>query len=178
MGVLDKFLDVMKMNDEEDVENDDFFADDDVNMEEPKPKRSLFGLKQNKENDNMDSEPAEKSGPLRATRSRASIRPGQRKQNLGMEVRVIMPTSSEESRDIADALCSGSTVLLNLEGQDLEVSQRIIDFTSGALFAIDGNLQKVGNYIFLLTPSGVDVSGDISSVLGNQFSINSMNNNF
>ena len=41
---------------------------------------------------------------------------------------------------------------LNLEGMDLEIAQRIIDFTSGATYAISGNLQKISNYIFLVTP--------------------------
>ena len=43
-------------------------------------------------------------------------------------------------------------MILNLEGLDLEIAQRIIDFTSGAAYAISGNLQKISNYIFLVTP--------------------------
>ena len=59
-------------------------------------------------------------------------------------------------------MLSGRTVILNLEGMDLELAQRIIDFISGATFAISGNLQKISNYIFLVTPTNVDISGDLT----------------
>ena len=45
------------------------------------------------------------------------------------------------------------------EGLDVEIAQRIIDFTSGSCYAIGGNLQKVSNYIFIVTPKSVDISG-------------------
>ena len=50
--------------------------------------------------------------------------------------------------------------LLTLPGIGETIAQRIIDFTSGSTFAIDGNLQKISNYIFIITPSTVEVSGD------------------
>ena len=56
---------------------------------------------------------------------------------------MIKPASMEDTREIADTLLDNATVILNLEGLDLEVAQRIIDFTSGAAFAISGNLQKI-----------------------------------
>ena len=62
---------------------------------------------------------------------------------------------------------SASQLMDVLEGMDLEIAQRIIDFTSGATFAIDGNLQKISNYIFLVTPANVDISGDLQDLLGN-----------
>ncbi|MBQ6125731.1 MAG: cell division protein SepF [Erysipelotrichaceae bacterium] len=56
--------------------------------------------------------------------------------------------------------------IVNLEGLDLEIAQRIIDFTSGAAFAIDGKLQKISSYIFLVTPPNVEISGDLQDLLG------------
>ena len=53
-----------------------------------------------------------------------------------MEVCVIKPTSVEDAREITETLLSGRTVILNLEGLDLEVAQRIIDFTSGATYSL------------------------------------------
>ena len=47
----------------------------------------------------------------------------------------------------------------------MEVAQRIIDFTSGSCFAVDGNLQKISNYIFIVTPANVDISGDFQSIM-------------
>ena len=57
------------------------------------------------------------------------------------------------------------TVLINMEGLNIEIAQRIIDFTSGATYAMHGSLQKVSNYIFLATPNGVDISGDIQNLM-------------
>ena len=83
-----------------------------------------------------------------------------------MEVCVVKPSSVDDSREITETLLSGRTVILNLEGMDLEIAQRIIDFISGATFAISGNLQKISNYIFLVTPTNVDISGDLQDLLG------------
>ncbi len=84
----------------------------------------------------------------------------------GMKVCVIKPTSIEDGREIASTLLENRTVLLNMEGLDLAVAQRVIDFSSGACYAINGNLQKISNHIFLLTPASVDVSGDFSEIMG------------
>ena len=91
----------------------------------------------------------------------------------GMEVCVIKPTNVDDSREITETLLS-RTVILNLEGLDLEAAQRIIDFTSGATFAIDGNLQKISNYIFLITPTTVDISGDLQDLLNTSFDVPSI----
>ena len=60
-------------------------------------------------------------------------------QPTNMEVCVIRPTSMEDTREIADTLVDNSTVILNLEGIDMELAQRIIDFTSGACYSLGGS---------------------------------------
>lgn len=94
-----------------------------------------------------------------------------RKQVGGMEVCVIKPTSMEESREVTETLLTGRAVILNLEGLDVDIAQRIIDFTSGSCFAISGNLQKISNYIFIITPSSVDISGDFQDLLSGAFDV-------
>ena len=91
-----------------------------------------------------------------------------RKSNQGsnMEVCVIKPSSMEDTREIADTLVDNSTVILNLEGIDVELAQRIIDFTSGACYSLGGSLQKVSSYIFVLGPYNVDITGDLQNILG------------
>jgi cell division inhibitor SepF len=96
------------------------------------------------------------------------------RKTTGMEVCVIKPTNVDDSREVTETLLSGRTVILNLEGLDLEVAQRLIDFTSGATFAIDGNLQKISNYIFLITPANVDISGDLQDLLNTSFDVPSI----
>jgi len=54
---------------------------------------------------------------------------------------------------------------------NLEISQRIIDFASGSTYAINGNLQMISNYIFIITPASVDISGDFQGVLSSTFSV-------
>ena len=82
-----------------------------------------------------------------------------------MEVTMIKPTSMDDSRDICDHLLSGKAVLLNMEGIHMETAQRIIDFTSGATYSMNGNLQKISNYIFIATPDSVELSGDFQDIL-------------
>ena len=87
-----------------------------------------------------------------------------------MEVCVIKPVNVEDSREITDTLLSDRTVVLNLEGLDVDIAQRIIDFTSGSTYAIDGNLQKISRYIFIITPASVDISGDFQDLLAGSMS--------
>ena len=155
MGVLDKFLDVIKLSDDE-YDDDDFFEDDDFDddYEEEKPKKGLF--KREKPSYDMDEE-EEEYEPKRSGRANNSkvtpMRQPARRSAPAMEVCVIKPNNMEDSREITETLLGGRTVILNLEGLDLEDAQRIIDFISGATFAIDGNLQKISNSIFLVTPA-------------------------
>ncbi|SEI39820.1 cell division inhibitor SepF [Lachnospiraceae bacterium A10] len=160
MGLFDKFLDVMKLNDDEDdYYDDDEFEDDDDEIEE---KHSSF-LKRNREDEDLEK-PAKSS-----TRSSSKITPlrSSRRSSgaTSMEVRVIQPTSFEDAREIAETLLSNKTVILNMEGLDLALAQRIIDFTSGACYSIDGTLQKISNYIFILTPSSVNIDGDLQGIM-------------
>ena len=64
-----------------------------------------------------------------------------------------------------------------MEGLDMAIGQRIIDFMSGACYAIDGNLQKVSNYIFILTPKNVDISGDLQGIM-DSFEISGLQTGF
>ena len=171
MGVFDKFLDIMKLNDDD--YDDDFYDEDeyldDEEFEEKPPRRSLFGKKNTKEEnfDDFDMEEDKKYQSSSSSNKVTPMRhPAARKSSGNMEVCVVKPTSVDDSREITETLLAGRTVILNLEGMDLEIAQRIIDFISGATFAISGNLQKISNYIFLVTPTNVDISGDLQDLLG------------
>ena len=166
MGVFDKFLDIMKLNDD-DYDDDDFYDDDDYYDEEEyeeKPRHKLFGKKNKKEEKYDDFDVAEDKDFQPAESKVTPMRPSA-KRTGNMEVCVVKPTSVDDSREITETLLSGRTVILNLEGMDLEIAQRIIDFISGATYAISGNLQKISNYIFLVTPTNVDISGDLQDLL-------------
>ncbi len=174
MGVLDKFLDIMKLSDDDEYE-DDFFDDED-DFDDEKPKKSLFKKEKKYDFDDDDDDFYEsKARSSRTTGSMNKVTPmRQPARKASMEVCVIKPTNVDEAREITETLLSGSTVILNLEGMDLEIAQRIIDFTSGATFAISGNLQKISNFIFLVTPTNVDISGDLQDLLNSSFDVPSI----
>lgn len=81
---------------------------------------------------------------------------------------VMQPESFEEARDIANHLKSKKPVVMNLESVERDVQRRIVDFLSGAVFALDGNIQKVSNGIFLIAPYNVGIMGDFKDELKNK----------
>lgn len=168
MSVLDKFLNVMRLNpdDEDDFYSEEYYDEDDVE-EEAAPPKKIFHREKKAEESFPAEEPKFNFGkekPVKTTPKVTPMRPV-RKQGNGMEVCVIKPTSVEDSREITETLLMNRTVVLNVEGLDLDVAQRIIDFTSGSCFAISGNLQKISNYIFIITPPTVDISGDFLNMV-------------
>ena len=198
MSVLDKFLDAIRLNDDFD-DDDEFFDDDELEaMDEEKPKRRFFKKLEDDFDDEDDEEPAPAkkvkaaktsaaaSAPKPARQPKASatssskITPmrGRKVSGGNMEVCVIKPASMEDTREIADTLLAGCTVILNLEGIDVEVAQRIIDFCCGSSYCLNGGLQKVSGYIFILTPSSVEISGDIQDLLNGAFDIPSIRTDF
>ena len=173
MGVLDKFLSIMKLDDGDDeYDEDEFFDDDEYDDDyEEKPKRSLFH-KNTKDNDKDFDEDDEddytapvKSKSAFSNNKVTPMRQPSRRSSVNREVCVIKPTSVEDSREITETLLDNRTVVLNVEGLDVDIAQRIIDFSSGSCFAISGNLQKISNYIFIITPPGVEISGDFLNLM-------------
>ena len=179
MGVLDKFLNIMKLDDDYDDE-DDLFDDDEFDDYEPKSKKTSFRKKE-EEYDDFEMQPSRKSRSMPAASSKVTPmrQPNSRRNNtVSMEVCVIRPTSVEDEREVTETLLSGRTVILNLEGMDLEIAQRIVDFISGATYAISGNLQKISNYIFLITPMNVEITGDLQVLLNSSSDIPAIHSRF
>jgi len=83
----------------------------------------------------------------------------------GLEVCVMKPKSLEDSQDICDVLLSNCVAIVNLEDNELALSQRIMDFISGAVYSINGKLFQISNLIFITAPGSVDVSGDYNDIL-------------
>jgi len=72
------------------------------------------------------------------------------------------PRSYNEVQEIADHLRSRKSVIINLHRVRPDQARRIIDFLSGTVYAISGDIQKLGNNIFICTPENVDIQGTIS----------------
>lgn len=164
MSVMDKFLNIMKLNDGE--EDDAYYDEDDYLDEEDTKEEKILQMK-----------PETVEEPKKTASRIVPVRQQPRKINTsGMEVCVIKPKSIEEAREITDTLLLNRAVVLNLEGIDVDVAQRIIDFTSGSCYAIHGNLQKISHYIFIITPETVEISGDVPDFLGDSFGVASIHN--
>ena len=186
MGFLDKILNIMKLDDEDDYDDYDDFDDDDY--EEEAPKRSFFKKKEKDFDYDLEDEivketskAVSKSAPKAAPKQPAQkITPINRRRSggNGMEVCVIKPTTFEDAREITETLLTGRAVVLNFEGLDVDLAQRIIDYTCGSCVAIDGNLRKISNYIFIVTPKSVDISGDLQDLLTDAFEVPGIKTDF
>ena len=173
MSALERFLNFFRLDDDE----DDLFDDKDYELEEESNKKKTFFKRDRAmdfdEEDDFDERP---SRTMRTPAPSSKVTPmRQPVKRSSMEVCVIKPTAVEDAREIAETLLEGRTVILNFEGLDLDIAQRIIDFTSGATFSIDGNLQKISNYIFLVTPTSVGISGDLQDLLNTSFEVPAIN---
>ena len=83
--------------------------------------------------------------------------------NGGTKMILMEPRAYSESQQIADYLKARNTVVVNLKRVTPDKAKRIVDFLSGTLYAINGDLQKLGNGIFLCAPNNVNVEGKMSS---------------
>ena len=79
-----------------------------------------------------------------------------------LKVVVLQPTTYNDATEIASHLKEKKPVVVNLEKLDKETARKIVDFLSGAVYALDGNMQKVSNGILLLVPYTMGIMGDFS----------------
>ena len=84
-------------------------------------------------------------------------------ENRNAKVHLFEPRVFSETQDIADELKNERATLVNLSKVDAAPKKRIVDFLSGTVYALNGDIQKVGSDIFLCTPKSVIVEGEIST---------------
>ena len=82
-----------------------------------------------------------------------------------LEVAVLQPQSYEDAREIADRLKSKKAVVINLEELSKEDAIKVLDFVSGVVYALEGDIQKVSSGIFLIAPYNVSIANDIKAEL-------------
>ena len=160
MSFVDGFLNLFKVQDDEfddDYDYDEEF-DDDEDDDKPSARKKLFSG--SKKSDDEDT----------STSFTMSDKP---KNSRG---KVVPIKQTARGLEITDTLLSGKAVVLNLEGIHVEIAQRIIDYSAGSCYSIRGNLQKITNYIFLVTPPNVDISGDIPEIVAGGIDLTSFKN--
>ena len=166
MAFMDKILNVMRLDpDDYDYDNEEY--DDDYEDTKPIKDRNKETKKDKYE---LPERKPKEEKPTRATNKVTPIGGGRvhkmaNNNTTSMEVCVIKPTGFEDSREIAETLLHNRTVVLNVEGLEIDVAQRIIDFVSGSCYAINGNLQKISGYIFVVSPANVEISGDFANLV-------------
>lgn len=81
---------------------------------------------------------------------------------IGSKMILIEPRANSESQQIADHLKNRNSVVVSLNRVTSDQAKRIVDFLSGCIYAIGGDLQKIGNGIYLCTPKNVNIQGKIT----------------
>ena len=141
MGFTDKLLNMIGLGDNDDMLEEEFIENSEAKKEE-KEKKINFGFGEEKK---------DKVVKIHTTAQ--------------LNLVVMQPENFEDARDIANHLKNKKPVVMNLEFVEKEVSRRIVDFLSGAVYAVDGNIQKVSNGIFVITPYNVGIMGDFKDEL-------------
>lgn len=163
MGLFDRFKDLVH------AEEEDYYEDED-DFEEIEPKRSQgmksYGLA-------ASTEPLPKREPLRELlsherereRERENVIPLPSREAIGritskFKIVVIEPKAFDECPKLVDSLKARKPVIINLEHIENDTARKIFDFLSGATYALNGNVQKIAQNIFVFLPENVDVQAD------------------
>ena len=100
--------------------------------------------------DIFSEERAPRGGSMRAVESRPPR----------SEVHLVVPKSFNDAQQIADKFKNNVPVILNLQSAETDLAKRLIDFSSGLTYAMDGGMQRVADKVFMLTPRNVEVSAE------------------
>ena len=137
MGVFDKFMEVMGLNDEVEEEA----VEEQEEIEEDRSERAR-----------------------RSSVSRNKVVPIIAAPKDALRVVLVEPISFDDCQVISDHLKSKRSVIINLEALDLPTARRIIDFVGGTAYALEGSMQKAGGSIFVAVPSHVEITGDLLNI--------------
>ena len=149
-SLYNKFLDFIGIEETDDVDDEDEYY-----REEPPARRGSDNVV------NFNNRSAAAPAPRRAQHHRA-----QQHQAGGMPVSGCMkmivyhPVSYEDTQNIIDNIKNRKPVIVNMEELEIECAQRILDFLSGAVYALNGTMSKISRGIFVVAPNNYDVVGN------------------
>ena len=136
MGVFDKFKDLVGIEENDDYEEDERM----LQMERQKVEPKMSYGKQ-----------------------REKVVPMQKSAATPFKMVVTEPEGFEQCPKLVDSLKQRKPIIINLEKIDSETARKIFDFLSGATYALNGNVQKIANNIFVFTPENVDINASIEN---------------
>ncbi|MEG0092031.1 MAG: cell division protein SepF [Oscillospiraceae bacterium] len=126
--------------------------------------KNVFGVDEDDYDDEDEFEEEEEQAPVENA-FKADFSQVKKEKNLSiasmpqLQVVLVKPEKFDDASGIADSLNAKKTVVLNLEATSKEVSRRLVDFLSGVAYANNGQLKKIANSTFIITPYNVDISG-------------------
>lgn len=165
-GVLNVFrLQGDDYDDDYDYDEDGYEEDYDDDEDRSSARKKLFTGNKKPKDAEFDDDYSSDRATEKVKPASKKIVPIKTNSTRGLEVVVIKPTTIDDANEITDTLLSGKAVVLNLEGINVEIAQRIIDYSAGSCYSMRGNFKKITNYIFLVTPPSVDISGDIPELV-------------
>ena len=162
MAFLDRLRDMINGPVDEEEEEEDFYGVYEEDFEENRARR------RNPDYDNYNNSYDEENADFVDTRPRQRIDKDNKVVSIHttaqLQVVIVKPTRFEEVVDIADHLVEKRTVVLNLEQTSKEITRRIVDFLCGAAYAHNGQLKRIANNTYIITPFNVGLIG--ADVLG------------
>ncbi len=147
MGIYNKFLDFIGIEEAEDKQEGDLFEEDVAPEKEASPRRRPL----------LDPEPKKSAREPRLQGGGETV---PMPNVAAMKMIVYHPVSYEDAQNIIDNLKARKPVIVNMEELDVAAAQRILDFISGAIYAINGTIAKISRGIFVVAPNNYDVIGN------------------
>ena len=139
------------------------YAEPEVELQDSYRERpNVRRLSARRRRDEFDDIFADDAGPERRTSTLRSVGGTRGNSRNGGDVRVhfVAPKNFNDVQDVADKFKDAIPVILNLQSTDTDLSKRLIDFSSGLTYALDGGMQRIADKVFLLTPQNVEVSAE------------------
>lgn len=156
MGFFDKFTEIIREDDDD--EFDDFYEEkSSYAMPAPPKREKRRSVRVPKE---------EKPEKIHRTRAE-SDKVVNIHTTAQLQVVLVKPERFEEAAEIGDNLNARRTVVLNLESTNRDIARRLLDFLSGVAYANNGQIKRVANSTYIITPYNVDVMGDLIDELEN-----------
>lgn len=161
MSFLDKIKDIVADGDDDDF--DDFYDDsgNSFGIEPPRErnhKRERASARQEKEEHFSDRTRVRRHDSDKVVNIHTTTQ---------LQVVLVKPERFEEAATIGDNLNERRTIVLNLENTNRDVARRLLDFLSGVAYASNGQIKRVANSTYIITPYNVDVMGDLIDELEN-----------
>ena len=166
MSFLDKIKE--KVSDNED-EIEDFYGDtnEDTNLGIDPPKERSSRRERDRERERDKASKEEHYSERPRMRRHESEKVVNIHTTTQLQVVLAKPRKYEEAAAIADNLAENRAVVINLESTDHDTARRLLDFLSGAAYASNGQIKRVSNGTYMITPYNVDVMGDLLDELEN-----------